>query len=664
MIAASSYSGCSSSKSGNTGKSGKKDPALLVFPGKDTVYKSDFEYVYQKNNGGWDAVKSHTQDQYREYLDLYINFKRKVLEAEAMGLQDTDAFKNEFEGYRKQLAQPYLVDKGSQEALVREAYDRSKEIVNASHILITAAPDTRPEDTLKAFKKIMAIRDSIVNQGKSFAIMAQRHSQDPSAASNKGELGYFSVFDMVYPFETGAYVTPVGSVSQPVRSSFGYHLIKVNDRVENTGKKTVAHIIIRVGAQYTAKDEAQAETMINEIYGKLAAGGDWEELCEKFSDDPNTSKKGGTLGTGRLIPEMENIKRTMGAGDYSKPFKTAFGHHILKVTEVEPVKTFEEAQPEIKSKIARDARSTLSRERLIERVKKDYDFKMTEDNLSKLVKAIDSEDGAKAYTKGFWRPVDSLHKDLYDLSVYTIGSGNDKHTGTVKNYMDWYVNVRKGFDGATTQQVTDKLLPMFIEQEMLNFEERQLPKKYREYRELLKEYRDGILLFTLTEDKVWRKAVEDSVGLENYYNSNKDKFMAGERVVVTEYITEKRAVIEQVRDLLKQGKNDKEIDAEVNKSSSLNIRIRTQNYEKGKAENEQMMFGKTVGYTSEINDYGRAFRILVLKENLPAGQKSFDDAKSECITQYQNYLETEWLNELKGKYPVETKEKVMEKLYR
>ena len=665
MIAATSYSGCSSSKSGNSGKSGKKDPALLVFPGKDTVYKSDFEYVYQKNNGGWDAVKSHTQAQYQEYLDLYINFKRKVLEAESLGLQNTDAFKNEFEGYRKQLAQPYLVDKSSQEALIREAYDRSKEIVNASHILISVSPDSRPEDTLKAFKMIMAIRDSIVNQGKAFGIMAMRHSQDPSAKSNKGDLGYFSVFDMVYPFETGAYVTEVGKVSQPVRSNFGYHLIKVVDRVENTGKKTVAHIIIRVGAQYTAKDESQASTMINEIHQKLKAGGNWEELCEKYSDDPNTSKKGGTLGTGRLIPEMENIKRTMNAGDYSKPFKTAFGHHILKVTEVEPVKTFDEAQPEIKSKIARDARSTLSRERLIARVKKDYGFKMSSgEGLSKMVEAIDSEDGAKAYTKGFWRPVDSLHSKLYDLPVYTIGSGGDKYTGTVKNYIDWYVNVRKGFDGATTQQVTDKLVPTFIEQEMLNYEERQLPKKYREYRELLKEYRDGILLFTLTEDKVWRKAVEDSTGLENYYNRNKDKFMAGERVVVTEYITEKRPIIEQVRDLLKQGKNDKEIDEAVNKSSSLNIRIRTQNYEKGKAENEQMMFGKSIGYTSDITDYGRAFRILVLKENLPAGQKSFDDAKSECITQYQNYLETEWLKELEGKYPVETKEKVMEKLYR
>ncbi|HEX2901418.1 MAG TPA: peptidylprolyl isomerase, partial [Bacteroidia bacterium] len=469
-------------KSKSKGKTNKKDPALLVFPGKDTVQKSDFEYVYQKNNGGWDAVKSHTQAQYKEYLALYINFKRKVLEAEANGLQNADAFKTEFEGYRKQLAQPYLVDKSSQEELVRQAYDRSKELVGASHILIAVGLDAPAEDTLKAYQKILAIRDSIMTGGKDFGAMAQRHSTDPSAKTNKGDLGYFSVFDMIYPFESGAYNTKIGEVSKPVRSSFGYHLIKVYDRVANTGKKTAAHIVIRVGAQYTAKTEDQAKTMINEIHQKLKAGGDWNELCEKYSDDPNTAKKGGSLGQGRLIPEMETIKRNVGAGEVSAPFVTSFGHHILKVTEIEPVKSFEEAAPELKTRISRDARSTLSRERLIARVKKDYSFQQFTEGMAKLVQQIDAENAGGVYTKGFWRPTDSLHKGLYDLPIFTIGKDNEKKTGTVKNYLDWYVGVHKGFEGATTQQVTDKLLPMYIEQEMLNYEEQQLPKKYREYR--------------------------------------------------------------------------------------------------------------------------------------------------------------------------------------
>lgn len=651
-------------KGGSKSKSNKKDPALLVFPGKDTVYKSDFEYVYQKNNGGWDAVKGHTQAQFKEYLALYIHFKRKVLEAEANGLQNSESFKNEFEGYRKQLAQPYLVDKSAQEELVKEAYERGKVIVAATHLLVACNPDATPEDTLKAYNKIMSIRDSIVNQGKDFGILAGRHSTDPSAKTNKGDLGYFSVFDMVYPFETGAYNTKVGEVSKPIRSSFGYHLIKVYDRVENTGKKTAAHIIIRVGAQYTAKTEDQAKAMISEIHEKLKAGADWNELCEKYSDDPNTNKKGGSLGQGRLIPEMETVKRKLGANQYSEPFSTSFGHHILKVTEVEPVKTFEESQAELKSRIARDARGSLSKDRLVARVKKDYGFQQHAEGIDKLIATLDERGQGPIYTKGFWKPVDSIYKGLYDMPVYTIGNGAEKKTGTVKNYIDWYVSIHKGFDGATTKQVTDKLLPMYLEQEVLAFEELQLPKKYRDYRELLKEYRDGILLFTLTEDKVWRKAVEDTTGLRAFYEANKDKFQAGERVVVTEYISEKRPVIDEVQKLLAAGKTEKEIDQEVNKSSALNVRVRTQTYEKGKSDAEAGMFGQQPGFKSSVLETGRAFRILVLQENLPAGQKSFDEAKSECITQYQNHLEAEWLKELEGKYPVEIKEKVMAKLYK
>jgi peptidyl-prolyl cis-trans isomerase SurA len=654
----------SGGKTGGKPKSGKKDPALLVFPGKDTVYKGDFEYVYQKNNGGWDKVKSHTQAQYKEYLALYINFKRKVLEAEANGLQNSEAFKTEFEGYRKQLAQPYLVDKGSQEEMVHEAYDRGKQIIGASHILIACGPDATPDDTLKAYKKVLALRDSVVNNGKDFGDMAARHSTDPSAKTNKGDLGYFSVFDMVYPFESGAYNTKVGEVSKPVRSNFGYHIIKVYDRVENTGKKTAAHIIIRVGAQYTAKTEDQAKAMIAEIHQKLKAGADWNEICEKYSDDPNTAKKGGALGQGRLIPEMETFKRKLGANEFSEPFSTSFGHHILKITEVEPIKSFDESAPDLKSRIARDARSTLSRERLVARVKKDYKFELQADAIAKLNKAIDEHAQGPIYTKGFWKPADSLYQSLYGLTLYTMGEGNQKKTGTIRNYIDWYLTAHKGYEGATTQQVSDKLLPMFVEQEVLNYEEQQLPQKYRDYRELLKEYRDGILLFTLTEDKVWRKAVEDTTGLKKYYDDHKTQFTAGERVLVTEYSSEKRPMIEEVQKLLIAGKTEKQIDEEVNKSSALNIRIRTQTVEKGSAGNDQSMFGQQPGYRSEILENGRTLRILVLQENLPAGQKTFDEAKSECITQYQSYLESEWLKELEGKYPVETKEKVLAKLYK
>ncbi len=640
-------------------------PALLIFPGTDTVYKGEFEYVYQKNNGGWDEAKAHTPEQFQEYLDLYINFKRKVLEAEANGLHETESFKTEFNGYRKQLAQPYLVDKNVQKELIQEAYDRGNMVVSASHILVMVGPDASPADSLKAFNKITNLRDSIVSGGQDFNDIAKRNSEDPSAKSNAGDLGYFSVFDMVYPFESGAYNTPKGEVSQPVRTSFGYHLIKVKDKMENPGKKTSAHLIVRVGAQYSAKTEAEAKARIDELHKELKNGADWREMVRKFSDDPNTNERGGDLGNGRLIPEMENVKRQLGEGEISEPFQTAFGFHIMKVTEIEKRKTFEEAEPEIKSRIARDPRSTLSKSRLIDRIKRDNNFQRNDENLAKFAQYIIDEGQDGMYLKGFWRPNDSTAGPLYPLPIYTIGSGDNMTTGTIKDFVDDYVATRKGLNGATVELATNNFADKFIEKEVLAFEEKQLPKKYREYRELLKEYRDGILLFTLTEEKVWRKAVEDTTGLQAYYDSNKDQFTAGERVVVDEYITDNRDVIDEVEGMLKAGRSEEEITSEINKVSSLRLTVRQQSYERGKSQLIDPMFSESAGYISPVNVYSNnRFRIFVLKEKLPAGQKSFEDAKSEAITQYQNYLEKEWLKELEERYPVSVQDNVFDQLFK
>jgi peptidyl-prolyl cis-trans isomerase SurA len=640
-----------------------KGPFILEFDNGVKVPQSEFEYIYAKNNGGKEEAAKHTPEQLQEYLDLYINFKRKVMEAESMGLADTKEFKQEFEGYKRQLDQPYLVEQEVQENLIKEAYERSKEQVSASHLLIAVGPEAGPDDTLKAFEKINKIREEISSGKKKFAEAAKEYSNDPSAKENSGYLGYFSVFDMVYPFETGAYNTTVGEVSQPIRTGYGYHLIYVDDKVKNEGTKKAAHIIIRVGPQYSAKDDKQAEQKINEINARLQKGEAFTELAKEFSDDPITAAKGGDLGTGRLIPEMENWKRKLSKGEFSEPFKTDFGWHILTITEATPIKSFEDSEAEIKSRISRDARSFLSKEKLIDRVKEEYNYTPNTGNLNKHVASIG--DQKAQYLKGMWRPVDTLHGSTYELPLYTIGSGDEAHTGTVKNFIDWYVRKRKGYDGISVDQAAQKNFDLWIDDEMQQYEASQLPNKYPEYRELLREYRDGILLFTLTEDKVWRKAVEDTTGLKNFYEENKNDFKAAERVVATEYRSETEEVLTQVEKLLEAGKTDDEIDSEINKTSSLNLKIRTQTYEKGKTDMEDVIFGKEIGYRTPISKVGtNSFRILVVKKSKPAGTKTFEEAKSECITQYQNYLEETWLAELKNKYPVTVNDEVLNQLFK
>ena len=642
---------------------GKKDPILLTFANGVKVPKSEFEYIYQKNNGGWDAAKKHNKEQYMEYLSLYINFKRKVMEAEELKLHETPAFKQEFEGYRKQLAKPYMVDQNTLDRLIKEAYDRSKTMIAASHILIPVGPDAAPDDTLAGYKKAMDIKKQIDAGDITFEDAAVQYSKDPSVKNNKGYLGYFSVFDMVYPFETGAFNTDKGKISKPVRTGYGYHLIKVSDRVQNSGTKKCAHVIIRIGNQYSAKDTASALKKINEIHQKLKDGANFKEIVESYSDDPLTINKGGDLGTGRLIPEMELVKMKLGKGEFSEPFESPFGWHILTVTEVEEMKSFEDSQEEIKAKITRDARSFLSREKLIRRVKDEYNFSLNQANFDAHINSIE-DNMTPQYMRGVWKADSLTQLNARSIELYKVGTGKDVHVGTLADYLNFYRKARKGFDGATIEQYGKKLLELFIESEMQKFYETQLPNIYPEYRELLREYRDGILLFTLTEDKVWKKAVEDTSGLKTFYDNHTAEFKASERIEVVEYRSEKEGILEKVQKMLEEGKSDEAIEAEINKTSSLNLKIRTLTIEKGKTDQDDL-FTKHVGYkTGIISASMKAKRILRVQKKIKAGIKTFDEARSECITKYQNHLEATWLEQLEKKYPVAIDEKTVKKLFK
>ncbi|MEZ4777497.1 MAG: peptidylprolyl isomerase [Bacteroidia bacterium] len=630
------------------------EPVLLGFD-KENVSKEEFERVYAKNNGGKELAASHTQAQLQEYLDLYINFKRKVFEAEAMGLDTTPAFKQEFNTYRKQLAQPYLSAKEVEDELIKEAYDRSGFLVNASHLLVTVDQSASPEDTAKAFARVMAYRDSIVNHGKDFGEMAEKYSDDPSAKSNKGNLGYFTAFDMVYPFETAAFTTPVGQVSQPIRTRFGYHLIFVHDKMASTGTKRVAHIIVRVGDRYSSKTEEQAEKRIREIYDQLKAGADFAQLAAQFSDDPSSSNKGGDLGTGRLLPEMENLKLQLAEGEFSEPFTTRFGWHILKVTEEEKRASFDDSRNILKQKISRDSRAQISRNALVEKIKKENSFALNKANFDEFKATLD-----ESFLRGVWKP-DTAKTALYQKPLFTLGAS---YIQPIQGFVDFYVRTRSRRTGMTVSQAADEILNTWLEQELLKYEEDQLPNKNPDFRYLLKEYRDGILLFTLMEQKVWKKAVEDTTGLKKYYEDHQSEFHAGETVDVKEYRTTDEEAINQVKTLIAAGKSDAEIEEEINHSSALKLSITSQTYEKEKGEVPAELFSQPVGYQTETLQQNNFFRILISVEKNPAGVQPFEKVKSQAITKYQDFLEEQWLAELAKKYPVKINESVFNNLFK
>lgn len=629
-------------------------PTLLSFD-QGHVSQAEFERVYAKNNGGPEEAAKQDVADWREYLDLYVNFKRKVFEAEAIGLDTTPAFKQEFNTYRKQLVQPYLSAKEVEEQLIQEAYDRSGYLVNASHILIMARETATPEDTLKAYQQLLAIRDSVMNHGKDFDEMAQKYSSDPSAKDNKGDLGYFSAFDMVYPFENAAFNTPVGEVSMPIRTQFGFHLVNVKDKLKNEGTKNAAHIIVRVGDRYTAKNETQAEEIIKEIYQKLENGEEFAKLAQQYSDDPNSAPNGGDLGTGRLLPEMEDLKNKLNENEYSAPFQTRFGWHILAVTKVETRPSFEDARYSLKQKIQRDVRSQIGRKALIQKIKQENAYQFYQENMDELVASLDD-----AFTRGAWQP-DTAAKELYAKPLFTLNNGAFTHS--IQDFADYYQQNRPRRPGQAVGLAAKAIMDAYVEQELMAYEEAQLPNKNPEFRYLLQEYRDGILLFTLMEQKVWKKAVEDTTGLQNYYEANQDSFYKNEILEVKEYIATERSVLDQVKGWLAEGWNEAQIDSAMRASSALKLRTIRQSYEKGADGTQSGWFDLALGDRTDIFESGETFRMLEVEEKRSAGIQPLDKVKSEAITRYQDYLEQEWLKELAEKYPVKIDEAVFSDLF-
>ncbi|MEM6767595.1 MAG: peptidylprolyl isomerase [Bacteroidota bacterium] len=633
-----------------------QESVLLTFE-KENVSKEEFERVYQKNNGGYTSAKDHTTEQFQEYLDLYINFKRKVFAAEDIGLPETPGFQQEFETYRKQLARPYLSAKEVENKLIEEAYERSKLILNANHLLVSLSQDPSPEDTLTAFTLISAIRDTLMKGKVSFEEMAVKHSTDPSAATNKGNLGYFTVFDMVYPFESAAFGTGVDEISAPVRTQFGYHLVKVNDRIETLGKKRAAHILIRVGERYSAKDTTQARDIVNELYGRLQKGEAFSDLAAEYSDDPNSAPKGGDLGNGRLLPSMQEVKLKLAPETFSAPFQTQFGWHIMSVTEIDTLKSLEETTPSLRQRIARDSRSKLSRAALIARIKKEYDYRLNDKVFDDFTATLTA-----SFSNGTWKPDTTGEKiEFYKNTLFTL---EKEYNVSLADMVNFYARFRVRNPRLSPRKAAEQILERFTERTLLDYEEQKLPEKNPEYRHLLKEYRDGILLFTLMEQKVWKKAVEDTVGLKQYYEDHKDDFFAERSLDVREYKTTSEEAIQQVARMLKEGKSEEEITETVNKESSLALRIISQTFEEGKDQPEQAIMEKEAGYMTDPFESGKSFKIWVVKEVIPAGIKPFQKAKSECITKYQDHLEQEWLSELKETYPVEVNDKVFTSLFK
>lgn len=627
---------------------GLNDNRVLFTIDEDSVHVADFLYVYNKNSA--QGEKKFTQSSLDEYLQLYINFRLKVKEAEDLGMDTITSLMSELDTYRKQLSKSYLYDRDVNEALLEEAYDRMQKEVNTSHILIKIDEPGLPSDTLKAYKEALNIRKKIL-AGEDFATLAKKHSADPSAQYNGGNIGWFTVLQTVYPFETVAYNTPKGKISMPVRTRFGYHLVKVEDMRDAQGEITVAHIMVKLpeGADEAAIKQAQEKA--NTIYDKVQAGGNWDELVKEYSDDKTTRLKGGELpafSTGRMVEPFENaafgLKKD---GDVSKPVQTEYGFHIIKRLSKKPQPTFEEVKTELKKKIERDSRSEIAKTTLLEKIKEEYGFREYTKYNNTLFGKIGNDLPAgkfkvadkSSYTKPLFEIADKKYTEA-DFIQYLEDNAQKKRADPARKvFNDYY----------------DK----FLETSLLAYEESQLERKYPEFRLLMKEYRDGILLFELTNEKVWNKAIKDTAGLKAYYETIKTNYMWPERVKADIYTINDPSQAKKVLKVLdKKGKDA--VLAKFNKEGEKPV-VSVKSGVYSKNDNNLVDNNWKAGIGELVEKDGEAKFVHVTEVMAPT-PKSLSEAKGFIVSDYQEYLEKEWIKDLRNKYQVKVNQPVLNSL--
>jgi peptidyl-prolyl cis-trans isomerase SurA len=629
----------------NLGAFAQDKKAVVLTIDNDQITKEEFENIFRKNNR--DSVIS--QKSLDDYMELFINFKLKVKEARELGLDTVTKFRQELEGYRAQLARPYLTDNSMVDEMVREAYERQKEEVRARHILIKCDPNATPEDTARAYARMMAVRDRVVN-GENFEAVAMAMSEDPSAKDNGGELGYFTVFQMVFPFEDAAYKTPVGQVCMPVRTRYGYHILEVEDRRAARGEIHVAHILIK--PKQEADGEKNAQSKINEIYDRLLKGENFEELASKFSEDGGSAKKGGELpwfGTNKMVAEFEEASYSITKdGDMCPPFKTSYGWHIVKRLGLKPVPAFADVEKELKTKVTKDSRAERTRTSFVARIKKDYNFVYRPENLKPLLAVADTN-----VFKGVLKVKKSaLKKPLFEME------------GKKYPVKDFYnvLTSRKGIKTKMSpQDYVSTEAETYAQSQLLKLEDSKLESKYDAFRLLMNEYREGILLFELTDQKVWSKAVKDTTGLQKFYNENTTKFMWPERADVTIFVCSNEGIANQARKMLAEGKDNSAIAAELNKDTQLNLQIEEGIFAReDKDVLAKVKWAKGVSDNVSLNDQ---VMFVNFKDVLAPTPKKLSESKGMVTSEYQNYLEQKWIQELRAKHKYTINNEVLHSIH-
>lgn len=631
------------------------DPVLFTVNNKP-VHASEFTYIYDKTNGN---NADYSKESLDEYLDLYTKFKLKVERAREMQLDTISSLQSELAGYRRQLADSYLMDKEVTEKLAKEAYERKLQDVDISHILVPLATKPSPTDTAAAWVRVTDLK-KLLDKGADFATIAKEHSADKSAPRNGGRIGFVNAMFPTgyYNMETAAYTLPVNKVHGPIRTIAGYHLLKIHERRPARGEMEVGHILVRKPKEGIRKD---AKARIDSIYEVLQGGANFETLAQAVSEDKISASKGGYLGffgINRYERTFEDAAFALKKDrEYTKPIETSIGWHIIRRIKSRPVGAYDKERIRLQGEIKKDPRFDVARQQVIEGIKKKANYTFNQPTYDAFVASLGEE-----FTTYKWR----LEKEFDGSPVlFTLGPDTkitlDDFGQFLRSNSRDRIRLGQQNDNASVAQ---ELFNKFLEENVVRYEESNLEERYPEFKSLMREYEEGILLFEATKLEVWDKASKDTVGLQAFFKTVADDYVWKERARVSIYTLkpEAKTRIDELRKLAEK------LPAEAVKEKFTigNERLIThkeETFEKGRNEVLDAMKWK-VGEMSkyEINNRDQSINFFKIEEVIPAGPKSLNEARGYVIAQYQDVLEKEWVDGLRKKFPIDVNKKTLNNL--
>jgi peptidyl-prolyl cis-trans isomerase SurA len=600
------------------------------------VTTNEFSRVYNKNI---DLVQDEKQKDVDEYLKLYVNYKLKLEEAYALGLDKGKKYINELESYKRQLAKKYLTDTKINDKLLKEAYERTVNEVNVNHILVIVDENASPADSLKAYNQVLEFRNNALNENFE-SIMKSAHN---GKTIHGEQLGYFNAFKMVYAFENIAYNTDIGEISMPFRTKFGFHILNVIDKRKSQGEVTVAHIMI---ANNNDKITSSPEERINELWVKVNEGSSFSDLAKQFSDDKNSARNGGKLkrfGAGMLgHVEFENAAFVLNTdGEVSKPIATKFGWHIIKLLKKHKVSSFNEQKSTLEQKLKKDSRSKIVNDRFYDNLKKRYGFSESVNAKEEILKVVDTN-----FIKGNWDSSNNTYRNT--LATFA---------GEKLSYLEYYKYLSSKLRTYKNIPVINDIVMVsyndFINSRIYNYHNENLESEYPEFKNIVQEYREGLLLFELMEKEIWIKSKIDTIGLKKYYDDNKANYLWKKRIEAVVVTSETKKEAKNVRKLLKTNVTIKQL-KESQKKSVVSEGL----YELTDKELPKK-YKSDIGVSKIFKHNNQYVVVKGIKEFLPK-QKLLTEVKGRVINDYQTQIEKDWLLNLALKYKVEVNKSVLE----